>query len=262
MPRFAANLSFMFSEEESLLDRFAAARAAGFSAVEYMFPYEEEPDAIRAQLDEHELEQVLFNLPAGDWGAGDRGTACDPDRVDEFREGVERAREYARALECERINCLAGLRLEERSFEEQWEVLVENVRHAAQALGEDGRTLLVEPVNSYDVAGFLIPYTEDVVRLLDEVDAPNLRLQYDFYHAQKMEGNLCERFDELLDRIAHVQIADNPGRHQPGTGEIDYAFVFEHIDGSGYDGWVGLEYAPDGDTRSSLAWVDKYGLKL
>ncbi|MDQ3849219.1 MAG: hydroxypyruvate isomerase [Actinomycetota bacterium] len=262
MPRFAANLSFMFAEEESLLDRFAAARGAGFSAVEYMFPYEEEPDAIRARLDENELEQVLFNLPAGDWSAGDRGTACDPDRVDEFRDGVERAREYARALECERINCLAGLRLDDRSYEEQWEVLVENVRHAAEALAEDGRTLLVEPVNSYDVEGFLIPYTADVMRLLDEVDAPNLRLQYDFYHAQKMEGNLCERFDELLDRIGHVQVADNPGRHQPGTGEIDYAFVFEHIDGSGYDGWVGLEYAPDGDTRSSLAWVDSYGLKL
>ncbi|MDQ3719562.1 MAG: hydroxypyruvate isomerase [Actinomycetota bacterium] len=262
MPKFAANLSFMFSEEESLLDRFAAAREAGFSAVEYMFPYEEEPDAIRSKLEENELEQVLFNFPAGDWSAGDRGTACDPDRVEEFREGVQQAREYARAIDCARINCLAGLRLEERSYDEQWEVLVENVRHAAAALADDGRTLLVEPVNSYDVAGFLIPYTEDVVRLLDEVDAPNVRFQYDFYHAQKMEGNLCERFDELLERIDHVQVADNPGRHQPGTGEIDYAFVFEHIDGSGYDGWVGLEYAPEGDTRSSLAWVDSYGLKI
>jgi len=262
MPKFAANLSFMFSEEESLLDRFPAAREAGFSGVEYMFPYEEEADAIRSQLDENELEQVLFNLPAGDWGAGDRGTACDADRVDEFREGVEQAREYARVLDCERINCLAGLRLEERSYEEQWEVLVENVRHAAEALAEDGRTLLLEPVNSYDVEGFLIPYTDDVVRLMDEVDAPNLRFQFDFYHAQKMEGNLCERFDELLDRIDHVQVADNPGRHQPGTGEIDYAFVFEHIDGSDYDGWVGLEYAPDGDTRASLEWVDSYGLKI
>ncbi len=262
MTKFAANLSFMFSEQESLLDRFDAAREAGFGAVEYMFPYEEDAEAIRSKLDENGLEQVLFNLPAGDWSAGDRGTACDPDRIDEFREGVEQAREYARALECQRINCLAGLRLEGPSYDEQWEVLVDNVRHAAGALAEDGRTLLVEPVNSYDVAGFFIPYTEDVVRLLDEVDAPNVRFQYDFYHAQKMEGNLCERFDELLERIEHVQVADNPGRHQPGTGEIDYAFVFEHIDGSGYDGWVGLEYAPTGDTRSSLEWVDSYGLKI
>ncbi len=262
MPKFAANLSFMFSEEESLLDRFAAAREAGFSAVEYMFPYEEEADDIRARLDDNDLEQVLFNLPAGDWSAGDRGTACDPDRVEEFRQGVEQAREYARVLDCPRINCLAGLRLDERSHDEQWDVLVENVRHAAQALQEDGRTLLVEPVNSYDVEGFFVPYTADVVRLLDEVDSDNVRFQFDFYHAQKMEGNLCERFDELLERIDHVQVADNPGRHQPGTGEIDYAFVFEHIDGSGYEGWVGLEYAPDGDTRASLDWVQSYGLKI
>jgi Hydroxypyruvate isomerase len=176
MPKFAANLSLMFSEEESLLDRFAAARESGFSAVEYMFPYEEEADDIRARLDDNDLDQVLFNLPAGDWSAGDRGTACDPDRVDEFRDGVEQAREYARVLDCPRLNCLAGLRLDERSYDEQWDVLVENVRHAAQALGEDGRTLLVEPVNSYDVEGFFVPYTADVMRLLDEVDADNRAL--------------------------------------------------------------------------------------
>jgi hydroxypyruvate isomerase len=260
MPRFAANLSFLFGEQP-FLERFAAARDAGFSAVEYMFPYEEEPEAIRDRLQDAGLEQVLFNLPAGDWDGGDRGTACDPDRVDEFRAGVERALEYARVLEVERVNCLAGLRREELPAEEQWRVLVENVRYAAEALAAEGRTLLVEPVNTYDIPGFFVSTTTEAVRLSDEVGAPNLRLQFDFYHVQKMEGNLCERFDGLLARIAHVQVADNPGRHQPGTGEIDYAFVFEHIDSSGSGGWVGLEYAPEGDTRSSLEWLDRYGLK-
>jgi hydroxypyruvate isomerase len=262
MPRFAANLSFMFGEEESLLDRFAAAKDAGFSAVEYMFPYEEEAQDIRARLDDTGLEQVLFNLPAGDWGAGDRGTASDPNRVDEFREGVDQALEYARVLECERLTCLPGLRLDEHEDEAQWETLVQNVSHAAEALAEEGRTLLVEALNTSDVPGCFISTTDQAVKVLDEVDAPNLWLQFDFYHVQKMEGNLCERFDALLDRIGHVQIADNPGRHQPGTGEIDYAFVFEHIDRAGYDGWVGLEYAPDGDTRASLEWLDRYGLKV
>ncbi len=261
MPRFAANLSFLFGEEP-FLERFAAAGEAGFGAVEYMFPYEEEAEAIRARLDDAGLEQVLFNLPAGDWDDGDRGTACDPERVDEFREGVERALEYARVLDVERVNCLAGLRRDELPAEEQWRVLVENVRHAAEAFAADGRTLLVEPLNTYDVAGFFLSTTSEATKLLDEVGAPNLRLQYDFYHVQKMEGNLCERFDGLLDRIGHVQVADNPGRHQPGTGEIDYPFVFGHIDRSGYDGWVGLEYSPDGDSRSSLEWLERYGLKV
>ncbi|MDQ6744604.1 MAG: hydroxypyruvate isomerase [Actinomycetota bacterium] len=261
MPRFAANLSFLFGEEP-FLERFAAAREAGFEAVEYMFPYEEEAEAIRARLQDAELEQVLFNLPAGDWGAGDRGTACDPDRVEEFRHGVDRAREYAGVLAVERVNCLVGLRREELAAEEQWRVLVENLRYAAQALAADGRTLLVEPVNTYDIPGFFVSTTGAAARLLDDVGSDNVRIQFDFYHAQKMEGNLCERFDELLHRIAHVQIADNPGRHQPGTGEIDYEFVLQHIDRSGYDGWVGLEYAPDGDTRSSLQWLERYGLKI
>lgn len=260
MPRFAANLSFLFPEEP-FLERFAAARAAGFGAVEYMFPYQEEPEAIRASLQDAGLEQALFNLPAGDWDGGDRGTAGDPDRVEEFRRGVDRALEYARVLDVQRVNCLAGLRREELPAEEQWRVLVENVRYAAQALGAERRTLLVEAVNTYDVPGFLLSTTGHAARLLGEVGAENLQIQFDFYHVQKMEGNLCERFDALLDRIGHVQVADNPGRHQPGTGEIDYRFVFDHIERSGYDGWVGLEYAPEGDTRSSLEWLERYGLR-
>ncbi len=261
MPRFAANLSMLFGEVP-FLERFEAAREAGFGAVEYMFPYEEQPESIRSRLADAGLEQVLFNLPAGDWDDGDRGTACDPDRIEEFRAGVERAREYAGVLGVPRVNCLAGLIREDIPEEDQWQTLVENVSHAAEALAADGRTLLVEPVNTDDIPGFFLSRTSEAARLLDDVGAPNLRIQFDFYHVQKMEGNLCERFDGLLDRIAHVQVADNPGRHEPGSGEIDYAFVFAHIDRSGYDGWVGLEYAPEGDTRSSLGWLERYGLKV
>jgi hydroxypyruvate isomerase len=215
-----------------------------------MFPYEYEAGELRGRLDEHGLEQVLFNLPAGDWAAGDRGIAADPARIDEFRAGVERARAYAAALDVPRINCLAGTHGDRAT-------LVANLRHAAERLAEDGRTLLVEPVNTRDVPGFLVPTSAEAARLLDVV--PELRLQFDVYHAQVMEGDLVNRLRALLDRIGHVQIADNPGRHQPGTGEIDYAFVLAELDRMGYAGAVGLEYLPEPDTLSSLAWLDRYG---
>jgi hydroxypyruvate isomerase len=258
MPRFAANLSFLFGEHP-FLDRFAAAAEAGFTAVEYMFPYEHPAPEVKARLEDAGLEQALFNLPAGDWAAGDRGIAAHPGRVDEFREGVGRALEYAEALGCPRMNCLAGLRLE---GVQQWDVLVDNVRWAAGRLAAEGRTLLVEHVNDKDVAGFLLPTTADVVRLLDAVGDPGLRLQFDVYHAQRMEGDLVNRFRALRERIGHVQIADNPGRHQPGTGEIDFPFVLGEIDRSGYEGFVGLEYVPEPDTLASLAWLARDDRKV
>jgi hydroxypyruvate isomerase len=251
MPSFAANLTFLFGEHP-FLERFAAARAAGFTRVEYMFPYDYEPAELRARLDEHGLEQVLFNLPAGDWAQGDRGIAADPGRVDEFRAGVERAREYAHALDVPRLNCLAGTRGDRAT-------LVANLRHAAQRLAEDGRTLLLEPVNTRDIPGFLVPTSAVAVELLDAAAEPNLRLQFDVYHAQVMEGDLVNRLRALLSRIGHVQIADNPGRHQPGTGEIDYAFVLKELDAMGYAGTVGLEYVPEPDTLASLGWLERYG---
>ncbi len=253
MPRFAANLTMLFTEHP-FLERFAAAAQSGFGHVEFLFPYEHAAEDVHVALGDAGLGQVLFNLPAGDWGAGDRGIAADPGRVEEFRAGVDRALEYAAALDCPRLNCLAGLRLDGTAHAAQWDALVANVGYAAARLAEHGRTLLVEPVNDKDVAGFFLPTTTDALRLLDEVGDPRVRLQFDVYHVQRMEGDVTPRLRTLLDRIDHVQIADNPGRHQPGTGELNFAFLFEELDRLGYAGHVGLEYVPEPDTLSSLAW--------
>jgi hydroxypyruvate isomerase len=261
MPVFAANLSFLWAELP-FLERFDAARAAGFSRVEYMFPYDHPPQAVRDRLDATGLEQVLFNLPAGDWAAGDRGIASAPERVEEFRAGVEQALVYAEALDVEQLNCLAGLQLDGVSPADQWDTLLGNLRHAARRLRSAGRRLLVEPVNTFDVPGFLLPTTDVALRLIDEVGEPNVLLQFDAYHVQRMEGDPAGRLEPLLDRVGHVQIADHPGRHQPGTGEIDFAALFELLDGSGYPGAVGLEYIPSPDTPTSLGWLERHGHAL
>jgi hydroxypyruvate isomerase len=259
VPVFAANLTFLWTELP-FLERFGAARDAGFEHVEYMFPYEHPAQDIRARLDAAGLEQVLFNLPAGDWAAGDRGIASDPDRVKEFRSGVERALAYAEALDVAQLNCLAGLRLDGVDPQLQLATLVDNVRHAARRAGEAGRRVLVEPVNTYDVPGFLLPTTDDALRVLDEVDEPNVLLQFDAYHVQRMEGDPAGRLEGLLDRVGHVQIADPPGRHQPGTGQSDFTSLFRLLDGAGYPGAVGLEYVPTPDTAGSLGWLERYGV--
>jgi hydroxypyruvate isomerase len=240
--RLAPNLSFLWTELP-FLERFAAAREAGFTAVEYMFPYPHPASQLRSRLDEAGLEQVLFNLPAGDWGAGDRGIASDPARVDEFRAGVDQALAYARELDVPQCNCLAGLRVEGVEPARQWSTLVENVRHAARRLKDEGRSLLVEPVNTFDVPGFLLPTTEDALRLLDEAGDPGVLLQFDAYHVQRMEG-------------------DPAGRHQPGTGEIDFGALFALLESAGYAGSVGLEYVPRPDTAGSLSWLDRFGSGL
>jgi hydroxypyruvate isomerase len=259
MPSFAANLTFLWAELP-FLDRFGAAREAGFTRVEYMFPYEHPAAEIRARLDDAGQDQVLFNLPAGDWAAGDRGIASDPDRVEEFRAGVEQAIEYAQALDVEQLNCLSGLRVEGVDPEVQWATLVENARHAARRLGDRGLRLLVEPVNTFDVPGFVVPRTGDALALIDEVGEPNVLLQFDAYHVARMEGEPAKVLEPLLHRVGHVQIADNPGRHQPGTGEIDFAALFKLLDSSGYAGSVGLEYVPTPDTAQSLGWLERHGL--
>jgi hydroxypyruvate isomerase len=261
MPALAANLTFLWTELP-FLERFAAAREAGFTRVEYMFPYEHQAREIRDRLDAPGLEQVLFNLPAGDWAAGDRGTASDPTRAKEFDAGVEQGLAYAEALNVGQLNCLAGLRLDGVDPAVQWATLVENVRHAARRLGAAGRRLLVEPVNTYDVPGFLLSTTGEALALIDEVDEPNLLLQFDAYHVQRMEGDPAGRLEALLQRVGHVQIADHPGRHQPGTGAIDFAALFALLDGSGYEGSVGLEYIPTPDTSQSLHWLERFGLAL
>jgi hydroxypyruvate isomerase len=261
MATFAANLTFLWTELP-FLKRFASAAEAGFTHVEYMFPYEHSADVIRARLDDNGLGQVLFNLPAGDWTAGDRGIASDPGRVDEFRAGVEQALEYAEALDVSQVNCLAGLWLDGIHPGLQWTTLVENVRHAARRLGAMGRRLLVEPVNTIDVPGFLLPTSDDAVRLIDEVGESNVLLQFDAYHVQHMEGDPATRLRPLLDRVGHVQVADNFGRHQPGTGEIDFESLFALLEEAGYAGAIGLEYIPQPDTAESLWWLGQYGFVL
>ncbi|OWQ90675.1 hydroxypyruvate isomerase [Roseateles aquatilis] len=254
MPRFAANLSMLFTEAP-FLDRFALAADAGFSAVEFLFPYAWAPEAIKARLDAHGLTLVLHNLPAGDWEAGERGIACDPARVAEFREGVERAITHARALGVSQLNCLAGKTPAGALAVDVHRTLVDNLRHAAERLDDAGLRLLVEPINRFDVPGFHLHRTDQALALLDEVGASNAFLQYDLYHAQRTEGELTGTLRRHLARIGHVQLADNPGRHEPGTGEINFPFLFEELDRLGYAGHVGCEYQPATTTEAGLGWM-------
>lgn len=253
MPKFAANLTMLYNEAP-FLDRFALAARDGFQAVEFLFPYAFDAVEIRRRLDDHGLQLVLHNLPAGDWDAGERGIAILPERVAEFRAGVARGIEYARALGVGQLNCLAGKRPEGIEDVVLRRTLVENLRHAAAELKAVGLKLLVEPINHHDIPGFYLNYTAQTLALLDEVGADNAFLQYDIYHAQRMEGELAATLQQQLARIAHIQLADNPGRHEPGSGEINYAFVFAHLDRIGYDGWIGCEYKPARDTSGGLDW--------
>ena len=261
MPKFAANLTMLFTEVP-FMERFAQARNTGFSVVEYLFPYEFEPAKLKAQLAQNRLTQVLFNLPAGKWEEGERGIAANPERVDEFRAGVAKAMEYARELGVGKLNCLAGKRASGYDEAAHWSTLVGNVKYAATLLQEKGLQLMVEPINHFDIPGFFLNRTEQALKLIDAVGMPNVFMQYDIYHAQREEGDLAATLRKQIDKIGHIQIADNPGRHQPGTGEINYPFIFKEIDASGYQGYIGLEYAPIPDSKSSLAWVTEFGYKL
>ncbi len=250
MPRFAANLTMLFTEKP-FLERFAAAAEAGFDAVEFLFPYDFDKREIADLVAANELAVVLHNLPAGDWGAGERGIACHPGRVTEFRKGVERAIEYATALKCPKLNCLAGIIPPDA---DRSAALVENIRFAADALQDAKIELLVEPVNSRDIPGFFVNRTLETLAILDESGARNAKLQYDIYHAQVMEGDLAYTIEAQFDRIGHIQLADNPGRHEPGTGEINFPFLFQRIDELGYAGWIGCEYKPASTTTHGLEW--------
>lgn len=257
MPRFAANLSMLFTEAP-FLERFALARAAGFDGVEFLFPYAYAKDQLQQALAQNHLTQVLFNLPPGDWDAGERGIACLPDRVAEFRAGVDQALDYAQALGCRQVNCLAGLRPAAVTEDEAWQTLVANVGYAADKLAAQGITLCLEAINSrVDMPGFALDTSGKVLALIEQVDADNVRLQYDVYHMQIMEGDLVRSMECLLPWISHIQFADNPGRHEPGTGEINFSNVFGAIDRMGYDGWVSAEYRPSGKTADSLSWLPR-----
>ena len=256
MLRFSANLGMLFGEVP-FLDRFARARAAGFEGVEFPFPYDHPAEAIAERLAAARLEVVLHNLPPGDWARGERGIACRPDRRGEFRDGVGLALEYARALGCKRLNCLAG-NADGLSHSVALETLVENLRFAAEELGRAGVRLLVEPINTRDMPGFFLNTSRQALSVIEAAVSNNLWLQYDVYHMQVMQGDLARDIERCLPKIAHVQIADNPGRHEPGTGEINYPFVLGWLDRLGYTGWVGAEYHPATTTEAGLGWFDSY----
>ncbi len=249
----------MMFNEVDFMDRFGAAARAGFKGVEYLFPYDFPADQIAEQIANNGLEQVLFDFPAGDFAGGERGIAIQPDRQGEFQDGVGQALEYAKTLNCKRLTVLAGLTPAGASAEALEETLVSNLKFASEQADPHGINVLLEPLNTVDAPGFFVTKTDHALALIDAAGAPsNLRLQYDVYHMQIMEGDLMRTIDNHADRIGHFQIADNPGRNEPGTGEINYPNVLQHIDDSGYDGWIGCEYKPAEDTVAGLTWAQRY----
>jgi hydroxypyruvate isomerase len=259
MTKLAANLTMLYNEVD-FLDRFAAAAQSGFKGVEYLFPYAYPKEQLAEKLAQHELVQVLHNLPAGDWAGGERGIACLPDRVGEFQEGVGKAIDYAKTLKCPQVNCLAGIAPKGVDADKARATLVGNLKFAAPKLAAEGIKLLVEPINTYDIPGFYLNRTQQALDILRHVGSENLYIQYDIYHMQRMEGELAATIKANLPKIAHLQLADNPGRNEPGTGEINYRFLFAFLDAIGYGGWIGCEYKPRGKTVDGLGWRAAHGV--
>ena len=257
MPKFAANLSMMFNEVD-FLDRFAAAAEAGFAGVEYLFPYAWDKVELAERLSEAGLTQALFNMPPGDWDAGERGLAILPERVEAFRAGVETAIDYAKALGCTRLHAMAGLAPAGADPAVLRRTYVDNLRYAAEKTAAAGIKLLIEAINSRDIPGFYLNTSRQALEIIEEVGSANLFFQYDIYHMQIMEGDLAPTLEANLGRIAHLQLADTPGRHEPGTGEINYPFLFGHLDRIGYSGWIGCEYKPATTTAEGLGWFAPY----
>jgi hydroxypyruvate isomerase len=257
MPRFAANLTLLFTEVP-FLERFDAAARAGFRAVEFVSPYEHPAADVAHAAQSAGVETVVFNLPPGDWGRGDRGMACDPARAAEFRAGVERALDYAAALGCTRLHCMAGIRpagVAETALRESY---LASLRLAGRALDARGIALLVEGINTRDMPGYYLSTSRQAFELMDAAGLPNLYYQYDVYHMQIMEGDLAPTLEKRLARIGHVQIADPPGRNEPGTGEVSFPFLLRHLDRIGYRGWVGCEYRPRAGTLAGLSWLNAW----
>jgi hydroxypyruvate isomerase len=253
MPKFAANLSMLFADAP-FLDRFARARQAGFEAVEFLFPYAYPAEQIAALLKQHQLKLVLFNLPPGDWEAGERGMACHPHRIEEFRTSVATALAYAKALGVTQVHCMAGKVPHGVTPEQARATYLDNLRYAAQQLQAAGINLLIEPINHYDMPGYFLNRSSQALEIIREATCPSLFLQYDIYHMQRMEGELSNTIRANLPLIKHMQIADTPGRHEPGSGEINYRHLFAFIDQIGYDGWLGCEYNPAAATEAGLGW--------
>lgn len=259
MPKLAANLSMLFNEVP-FLERFAAAAAAGFRGVEFLFPYEHAPEALAEALRDNGLEQALFNLPPGDWEAGERGLAAVPGREADFQAGLERALPYAQALGCRRIHMMAGIPPAGSDPLQCRELLAANLRRAAEFFAPHGVAVLLEPINARDIPGYFLNHQGQAVALLEAVGAANTGLQMDFYHCQIVDGDLATHLRANLPHIRHIQIAGVPERHEPDRGEVNYPYLFDLLDKLGYDGWVGCEYRPAGDTLAGLGWARPYGI--
>jgi len=259
VPKFAANLSFIF-QEMGFLDRFAAAAACGFKAVEYLSPYDHPPEAIAAQLNRHGLEQALFNMPPGDWTAGERGIGALAGRDQEFRDGVETALVYAKATKCRLLHAMAGVLPADHDRVEAERVYLANLQFAADRLVGEGISVVIEPINTRDIPGYFLSTTTQAMSIIERLGRPNLKLQLDLYHVQIMEGDLAHRIRALAGHYPHVQIAGNPGRNEPDIGEINYPYLFDLLDELGYAGWIGCEYRPKGETRAGLGWARRYGI--
>lgn len=257
MPKFAANLTMLFNEV-GFMERFDKAAAAGFSAVEFLFPYDFTVEQIKEALTRNKLQLVLHNLPAGNWAGGERGIACHPDRIEEFRAGVDKAIAYATALGVKQLNCLAGIKPQNIPDADARQTLVDNLKFAAPKLKAAGIKLLIEPINTFDIPGFFLNRTQQALDIIADTGSDNLFVQYDIYHMQRMEGELAKTIEKNLGKIAHLQLADNPGRNEPGTGEINYPFLFAFLDKISYTGWIGCEYKPATTTEAGLGWAAPY----
>ncbi|MEM5433862.1 2-oxo-tetronate isomerase [Paraburkholderia diazotrophica] len=257
MPRFAANLTMMYNEH-AFLDRFAAAARDGFEAVEFLFPYEYSAADLKARLDEHGLTQALFNAPPGDWAAGERGIASLPGREDEFRRSVDTALAYARVLGNDKLHVMAGLIGPEQSRAAHRDVYLKNLAYAAKIAQADGITVVIEPINTRDIPGFFLHRQDDAQVICAEVGAANLKVQFDLYHCQIVEGDLAVKLKRDMAGIGHIQIAGVPERHEPDIGEVNYPYLFSLIDELGYDGWIGCEYRPRAGTSAGLGWIRPY----
>ncbi len=259
MPRFAANLSMMFNEVP-FLDRFEQARKAGFEAVEFLFPYEHEPAELKRRLDGNGLTQALFNMPPGDWATGERGLASLPGRTGAFRDGVKQALDYAAVLDCKLIHCMAGIVPPEVSPVTAASLYAANLAWAGEQALAAGVRLAIEPINHRDMPGYFLNTEAQGAAIVEAIGRDRVGLQFDVYHCQITEGDVTRRMETFMPVIAHMQIADVPARHEPGTGEIGWEFVFRRMDELGYRGWVGCEYRPAGGTVEGLAWRKTYGV--
>ena len=257
MAKFAANLTMLFNEVD-FLERFEKAHQCGFKAIEYLFPYAYEPQVLADKLDQYGFEQALFNMPPGNWNAGERGFAAIPGREEEFKQSVDTALLYAQALNCKKIHAMSGIVDQQFTRQQHIETFVNNIRYAADKFAEHEIELLIEPLNSRDVPGYFIAHQREAVELIKQVNRPNVRLQFDVYHAQIMDGDLTVMIRDLADYIGHVQIASVPLRHEPSEGEINFPHIFNVLDKAGYNGWIGCEYNPKQSTKEGLVWVENY----